>query len=125
MLVSMARLFYYKVGLQQLEEKENGLIRVEAGLSCAALSRKTARLNLSGLEFMAGIPGTVGGALRMNAGCHGGETWNHVTQVETIDHKGNIQLRTADDFNIAYRTMKGLAEREWFCCSQVSIKTWR
>ncbi|HSW71732.1 MAG TPA: FAD-binding protein, partial [Gammaproteobacteria bacterium] len=60
--------------LNQLRQERN-LIRAEAGVSCAQLARFTARLALEGLEFMAGIPGTVGGALAMNAGCYGGETW--------------------------------------------------
>ena len=88
-------------------------IRAEAGVSCGQLARFSARLALQGLEFMAGIPGTVGGALAMNAGCYGGETWQYVSQVETIDRHGKIRLRPAADFVASYRHVKKPAE-EWF-----------
>ena len=109
-------------GVQDIIEKETGLIRVEAGMSCAALSRKAARMHLTGLEFMAGIPGTVGGALRMNAGCYGSETWDFVTLVETIDRQGHVQLRKPETFSIAYRTVKGLTADEWFVASWFQLQ---
>jgi UDP-N-acetylmuramate dehydrogenase len=77
------------------------------------LARFSARLALQGLEFMAGIPGTVGGALAMNAGCYGGETWQYVTQVETIDRNGECRIRPLHDFEPLYRHVKKPAE-EWF-----------
>lgn len=90
-------------GLQQIELKENNRVRAEAGVSCAKLARFAARLNFAGGEFLAGIPGTVGGALAMNAGCWGGETWSCVEFVETIDYLGDIHLRKPEDFKIGYR----------------------
>jgi UDP-N-acetylmuramate dehydrogenase len=64
---------------------------------------------------MAGIPGTVGGALAMNAGCYGGETWNHVVSVRTIDGRGVLRTRTAGDYEIGYRHVVAHAESpEWF-----------
>ena len=101
-------------GLQQFKMITKQCVRAEAGLSCASLSRKTARLNLTGLEFMAGIPGTLGGALRMNAGCHGGETWQYLVLVETIDRSGRVTYRKPDSFRVAYRSVQGLAPDEWF-----------
>jgi UDP-N-acetylmuramate dehydrogenase len=88
-------------------------IRVEAGVSAAQLARHTARLGATGLEFMAGIPGTVGGALAMNAGCFGGETWRFVKAVETINRSGEIKIRPATDFEIGYRHVIK-PEDEWF-----------
>jgi len=88
-------------------------IRAEAGVSCAQLARFCARSNLAGGEFWAGIPGTVGGALVMNAGCSGGETWEWVEAVETLDRQGNLRLRTPKEFEVAYRHVKG-PEGEWF-----------
>ncbi len=79
------------------------VIRAEAGVSCATLARFSARQNLTGIEFLAGVPGTVGGALAMNAGCHGGETWSHVNCVELIDREGNIRQVPAREFRYAYR----------------------
>lgn len=88
-------------------------IKVEAGVSCASMARFSARNNLSGGEFWAGIPGTMGGALRMNAGCHGGETWQSVIEVQTINRNGEIRVRKPEEFEVAYRHVSGLLD-EWF-----------
>ncbi len=89
-------------------------IRVEAGVSCAKLARFAARNNLADAEFWAGIPGTMGGALRMNAGCFNGATWDRVVSVETISRTGEIRHRNPAEFSVAYRHVSGLAEDEWF-----------
>ncbi len=89
-------------------------VRAEAGLSCAQVARFAAKHDLVGGEFLAGIPGTVGGALLMNAGAFGGETWEKVTQVETINRHGEISLRPASDFQCSYRQISGLKPDEWF-----------
>lgn len=99
--------------LNQISQLDTSHVRAEAGVSAGQLARYTARLNASGLEFMAGIPGTVGGALAMNAGCHGGETWRFVRSVETIDRRGVIRTRPMDDFQISYRHVVRPPE-EWF-----------
>jgi UDP-N-acetylmuramate dehydrogenase len=91
----------------------DGLIRVEAGVSCAKMARFCARNNLAGGEFWAGIPGTMGGALRMNAGCFNGETWQSVIEVETMTASGEIRKRKPVEFDISYRHVAGL-ENEWF-----------
>jgi len=89
--------------------------RVEAGagVPCAKLARYCGRLGLVGAEFFAGIPGTLGGALAMNAGAWGGETWPCVERVETVDHQGRRRRRGPDDFRIGYRSVEGPAG-EWF-----------
>lgn len=92
----------------------DNLIRVEAGVSCAKMARFCARCDLSGGEFWAGIPGTMGGALRLNAGCYNGETWDRVIEVETITRNGEIRRRKPEEFNVSYRHVEGLAEDEWF-----------
>jgi UDP-N-acetylmuramate dehydrogenase len=92
----------------------DGLVYAEAGVTCAKLARFTARQHRHGAEFMAGIPGTVGGALAMNAGCHGGETWDVVKQVETIDRHGALHLREKAEFIATYRHVQMPAEGEWF-----------
>lgn len=89
-------------------------IRVEAGVSCAKMARFSARNSLEGGEFWAGIPGTMGGALRMNAGCFNGETWNFVTEVETITRDGVRHHRAPEEFEVAYRHVAGLGVDEWF-----------
>lgn len=92
---------------------ENDAVYVEAGVSCATMARFCARNGLEGGEFWAGIPGTMGGALRMNAGCAGSETWQHVVEVETIDRQGVRRFRKPHDFEVAYRHVLCPAD-EWF-----------
>lgn len=105
-------------GLKQIDDVT---IRAEAGIACPALARFIARLNLAGTEFLAGIPGTVGGALAMNAGCHGGETWGVVTAVEMVNHHGEHFVRTPNDFQIAYRSVVG-KPNEWFVAGHFRLK---
>lgn len=100
--------------LKALTLETNGWIRAEAGVSCGQFARFAARQHLAGSDFAVGIPGTIGGALAMNAGALGGETWDFVKQVEVIDRYGEITIRTPDQFQIDYRTAKGLIPGEWF-----------
>jgi UDP-N-acetylmuramate dehydrogenase len=89
--------------------------RAGSGVPAPHLARFVAKHGGAGAEWMAGVPGTVGGALAMNAGCYGGETWNHVIAVETVDRNGHLRHRTSNDFDIAYRHVasRGGAD-EWF-----------
>ncbi len=80
-----------------------GLVYAEAGVASPKVARFTANQGLAGAEFLAGIPGTVGGALAMNAGCYGGETWGIVERVLMLDRHGALRERTAADFEIGYR----------------------
>ena len=102
------------------DDKMQFLIRAEAGVASAQLARHTARLGAAGLEFMAGIPGTVGGALAMNAGCFGGETWRFVQSVETINRHGEIKTRALSDFDVSYRHVVK-PEGEWFVAGYFSL----
>lgn len=99
--------------LKEISLQEDQTIKVEAGVSCASMARFCARNNLSGGEFWAGIPGTMGGALRMNAGCHDGETWKYVTELQTITRNGDIKVRKPEEYEIAYRHVAGPTD-EWF-----------
>ncbi len=107
-------------GLQLLQQLDENTLRAEAGVSAAQLARYAARLSTTGLEFMAGIPGTVGGALAMNAGCFGGETWQVVRAVETINRRGDIQTRPISDFQIAYRHIVR-PQDEWFVAGHFTL----
>jgi UDP-N-acetylmuramate dehydrogenase len=101
-------------GLPKLLERVDDLnVRVGAGLPCALLARQCVRWQLGPAAFFAGIPGTVGGALAMNAGAFGGETWSRVTSVETIDRLGTVRPRSRHEFEIGYRSVRG-APGEWF-----------
>ena len=99
--------------LTRMERRgETGLF-AESGVACAKLARFAARENLVGAEFLAGIPGTLGGALAMNAGAWGGETWARIAGVRTIDRCGRIRERHPTDYTVGYREVEGPAG-EWF-----------
>jgi UDP-N-acetylmuramate dehydrogenase len=83
-----------------------GRIHAEAGVASPKVARFAALHELARAEFLAGIPGTVGGALAMNAGCYGGETWEIVADVTTVDRSGAVRTRTRDDYEIAYRHVR-------------------
>lgn len=102
-----------KGALQKLEILDGELLYAEAGATCAKVARTSAREGYTGLEFFAGIPGTVGGALAMNAGAFGGETWENVEKVETIDKQGRVRERKPDEFVVHYREIEKPAG-EWF-----------
>lgn len=91
-----------------LERLDDLRVRAAAGVSCARLARQCVRWQLGPAAFFAGIPGTVGGALAMNAGAFGGETWDNVETVETIDRGGELRRRERAEFEIGYRTVKGI-----------------
>ena len=84
----------------------DGEISVDAGVASPKVARFAALHDLVGAEFLAGIPGTVGGALAMNAGCYGGETWNIVSSVTAIDHAGVLHTRTPGEYRVGYRSVK-------------------
>lgn len=84
-----------------------------AGATCAKAARFCAAQGLVGAEFLAGIPGTLGGALAMNAGAFDGETWDAVIEVETINKEGDKFVRAAEEFEISYRRVRSQFQ-EWF-----------
>ncbi|MAZ78196.1 MAG: UDP-N-acetylenolpyruvoylglucosamine reductase [Legionellaceae bacterium] len=99
----------------------NDIVSAQVGVACAQISRLTARQGLTGLEFLAGIPGTVGGALAMNAGCHQGEVWQTVKRVEMINRQGERYFRDANEFKVAYREVD-LSPNEWFLSVDFHLK---
>lgn len=99
--------------LKTLERVDYYGVRAGAGVPCTQLARQCIRWNLGPSEFFAGIPGTVGGALAMNAGAHGGETWERVESVRTIDRSGEIHQRAPSEYTVGYRSVAG-PSNEWF-----------
>ena len=99
--------------LRKLERIDSYLVRAGSGVPCTQLARQCIRWGLGPSEFFAGIPGTVGGALTMNAGAHGGETWERVESVRTIDRAGEIHQRSPAEYTVGYRNVTGPAN-EWF-----------
>ena len=94
----------------------DGRIYAEAGTACPKVAHLAALKNLGDAEFLAGIPGTVGGALVMNAGCYGGETWDIVEHALTIDRQGKLRKRPREDFTTGYRQceLHDADHEEWF-----------
>ena len=84
--------------------------RAPGSPACCSPSAACAGI-LGPAAFFAGIPGTVGGALAMNAGAFGGETWTHVESVTTIDRRGDVRERPRAEFEIGYRSVRGPADR--------------
>lgn len=99
--------------LRSVERIEHYLVRAGSGAPCTQLARHCLRWGIGPSEFFAGIPGTVGGALAMNAGAHGGETWERVESVRTIDRFGEIHQRAPAEYSVAYRSVTG-PSNEWF-----------
>lgn len=97
----------------ELEKLDSHQVRAGSSLPCTRLARQCIRWGLGPSEFFAGIPGTVGGALAMNAGAHGGETWERVRSVRTIDRRGDVHNRSPEEYTIGYRSVRGPAD-EWF-----------
>ena len=89
--------------LKTLRLESDGTIYVEAGVASPKVARFAANHELVGAEFLAGIPGTMGGALAMNAGCYGGETWAFVERVLMLDRRGELIERRPEDFAVGYR----------------------
>lgn len=97
------------------EGLETALIYAQAGVASPKLARFAARHNLVGGEFWAGIPGTVGGAIAMNAGCYGSETWDRLVQVQTLDRQGQLNERRPDEYVTGYRHVAlKYGHQEWF-----------
>jgi UDP-N-acetylenolpyruvoylglucosamine reductase len=97
--------------LSALRLEADGSLYAEAGVPGAKLARFAALHNLRGAEFCAGIPGTVGGMLAMNAGCYGSEIWEKVLRVLVVDRSGALHERTPLDYEIGYRNVKRIEER--------------
>ncbi len=97
-------------------------VYVEAGVTCAKLAKFCAKEARQGAEFFAGIPGTLGGALAMNAGCYGSETWNVVKSVTTINKRGELNTRDAAEFIPSYRHIDMPVSDEWFVAAWLRLE---
>ncbi len=113
-------------GAARAPRLEEGLLYAEAGVACPKVARFAADHNLGSAEFLTGIPGTVGGALAMNAGCYGGETWDIVERVQTIDRRGQLRRRGKEEFEFAYRHCELKSDvssegDEWFASAHFKL----
>jgi UDP-N-acetylmuramate dehydrogenase len=108
--------------LDVLERRSETSVYAQAGLACARLARACTKWGLGPAEFFAGIPGSLGGALAMNAGAFGGETWQHVRAVDTIDRSGRIHARAAAEYAVSYRKVIAPRPEEWFVAATLGFE---
>jgi UDP-N-acetylmuramate dehydrogenase len=99
-------------------EVEDETIYVEAGASLARVASQAYDRSLAGFEFAAGIPGTIGGAVTMNAGAYGGEMKDVLVQVEILDQNGQIRTISAEELKLSYRYSK-VSEEGWIVLAAV------
>ena len=104
--------------LERINESE---VWSGSGVACAKLAKQCIKWGLGPAEFFAGIPGTLGGALAMNAGAFGGETWRHVVSVKTIDRAGTVHERDNNEYQVAYRHVSGPAN-EYFLGARLKFE---
>ena len=107
--------------LSRMARSGEDTVRAEAGVACPKVARFCARENLAGAEFMAGIPGTVGGALAMNAGAFGGETYDVVFEVETINRAGVLRRHQSKNIDTGYRYVD-VPQGQWFVAAHLRLQ---
>lgn len=107
--------------LNEIEVQDDGRMWVGAGAACAHVARIAARNGLCGATFLSGIPGTMGGALAMNAGAFGDDTWKRVLSVQVIDRTGMIMSRTPFEYKVGYREVIKPME-EWFIGCELQLE---
>jgi UDP-N-acetylmuramate dehydrogenase len=107
---------------ERLERVAPTVVFAEAGVACARIAKQCIRWGLGPAEFLAGIPGTLGGALAMNAGAFGGETWRHVLEVQTIDRRGVEHVRSAAEFKVSYRSVHLPVADEGFLAARLAFE---
>ncbi len=105
--------------LERLERRSETTVYCEAGVACARIARQCIKWGLGPAAFFAGIPGTLGGALAMNAGAFGGETWTHVLEVETVDRDGREHTRLASEYEVGYRHVRPPVTGEGFLAAKL------
>ncbi|MEP6702918.1 MAG: UDP-N-acetylmuramate dehydrogenase [Betaproteobacteria bacterium] len=117
-------------GLQSMAVVESddasATIEAEAGVAAPKLARFAATHDLEGAEFLAGVPGTVGGALTMNAGCYGSETWEHALAAELIGADALTTAHPRAEFDIGYRHVAAkfamLGRDAWFVAGRFRFR---
>jgi UDP-N-acetylmuramate dehydrogenase len=103
--------------LREITLCNDGFVYAQAGVTCAKLAKFCLKNGLTGADFLAGIPGTVGGALAMNAGAFGSEIWSFVTLAEMINRQGELINRKTEEFDVHYRRVSQFSN-EWFAAAR-------
>jgi len=113
----------------RIERRSQSRVYCEASVPCARIARCCANWELSQGEFFSGIPGSLGGALAMNAGAFGDETWRHVLRVQTVNRRGERRERPVADYRVGYREIALAAAhasdaplaQEWFLSAELQF----
>ncbi len=108
-------------GMDEIERVDTESIYAQAGVASAKLAKYCARHGLEGAEFLAGIPGSFGGAVAMNAGAFGGDTWSMIERIECLDRDGNINWFDKSEISYQYRHVD-LPENNWIVGAQIKLK---
>jgi UDP-N-acetylmuramate dehydrogenase len=108
-------------GMDEIERVDSESVYAQAGVSSAKLAKYCARHGLEGAEFLAGIPGSFGGAVAMNAGAFGGDTWSMIERIECLDRDGNINWFDKSEISYQYRHVE-LPENNWIVGAQIKLK---
>jgi UDP-N-acetylmuramate dehydrogenase len=108
-------------GLDDIERVDSESVYAQAGVASAKLAKYCARHGLEGAEFLAGIPGSFGGAVAMNAGAYGGDTWSMIERIECLDREGNINWFDKREISYQYRHVD-LPENNWIIGAQIKLK---
>jgi len=107
-------------GLSSISQTGDDTVRVESGVACPKFARFCAKRGLKGLECLATVPGTMGGALALNAGAYGQETWDFVQSLEMVNREGKLIRRDIKEFAVNYRQVKS-PENEWFVAAHFKL----
>lgn len=108
--------------LGRLDRESQTTVYCEAGVPGARLAKQCIKWGMNDAAFFAGIPGTLGGALAMNAGAFGGETWRHVREVELMARDGDITRHQAAEFKVAYRHVESPFVDRWFVAARLGFE---
>jgi UDP-N-acetylmuramate dehydrogenase len=103
----------------RLDRESQNIVFSEAGVPGARLAKQCIKWGLGAASWFAGIPGSLGGALAMNAGAYGGETWRHVRSVELIARDGTITTHDSAEFQVSYRHVEGPLAERWFLSARL------
>ena len=116
-----------------IDANDAQVVAAGAGVASPHVAKFAAKNHLAGAEWLAGVPGTIGGALAMNAGCYGTETWEQVIDCTTIDHDGVLHTRLPADYDIGYRHVEAKPrqpspvtrhQQEWFVAARFHFQPW-
>ncbi len=108
-------------GLREFKVMSPNRLYIESGVSCAKVARVSSRNSLQGVAFLAGVPGSFGGALAMNAGAFGGETWHWVEQIECVNRHGQCKNIDAKDVRYGYRQV-ALPDGYWILSGMLGLE---